>query len=490
MALALICALVVLLYARTINYFYVIDDNVKRDGYMYEVPLEGPPPSLWLSKPPKLYRVFMIGMHCVNVSVIYLLWGWAPALIFAVHPLGVWGTAWVTGNYYATTAYFCLISYYILSVFPNIYGALVAMVIYTAALNSTVCGISFPFLFLFIGTPWGLTLFLPLIMYLRGNRFTTGIKTRLDFNKNKPVDAKFTWRRLIVMTKVVARYIHICLLPEKLGFFRLFGTELHTNQKRYDYIHKANEEFWLSLATCMVLLIGGLFISPVGTFWFFGIMLLHSQWNMTGQFFAERYAYLPLVGMCLIAGTVLQHYPLAMAAVVTYLVYRTNKFVPAWMCQETLWQNDAKSFPENHQTYSNLAQWYMNGSGELPTFKINEIAMLVQRAYAMEPGAWEVSMNMACFLVMIGNIDGGLEYTQKALDLLIPIAGDSGQHAVDMLQKQLVELKEEKEKKTGRIGGANSASSYTPEQREKEHDKSKDESESETSKRVPQPARN
>jgi len=198
MALALICALVVLLYARTINYFYVIDDNVKRDGYMYEVPLDGAPPSLWTKKPPKLYRVFMIGMHCVNVSVIYLLWGWAPALLFAVHPLSVWGTAWVTGNYYATTAYFCLIAYYILHVFPNIYGALAAMALFTAALNSTVCCITFPFLFLFIGTPWGLTLFFPLFMYLRGKRFTTGIETRLAFNRNKRVNSKLTWRRLLL----------------------------------------------------------------------------------------------------------------------------------------------------------------------------------------------------------------------------------------------------------------------------------------------------
>ena len=90
MALFLIIALVVVLYARTLKYLYVIDDSVKRNGYMYEVPQEGPPPEFWATKPSKFYRLFMIGMHCVNVSVIYLLWGWAPALLFAVHPIGVW----------------------------------------------------------------------------------------------------------------------------------------------------------------------------------------------------------------------------------------------------------------------------------------------------------------------------------------------------------------------------------------------------------------
>ena len=486
MALALICALVVLLYARTINYYYCIDDNVKRDGYMYDVPLCGAPSSLWTSKPPKLYRVFMIGMHCVNVSVIYLLWGWAPALIFAVHPLGVWGTAWVTGNYYATTAYFCLIAYYILTVFPNALGALVAMAIYTAALNSTVCGISFPFLFLFIGTPWGLTLFVPLAIYLKGKRFTTGIKTRLDFNKGKPVDATFTWRRLVLMTKVVARYIHCILLPEKQGFFRLFGVELHTNQKRYDHIHKMNEEFWASLVICLLVFAGGLSISPVGTLWFFGIILLHSQWNMTGQFFAERYAYLPMVGLCIVAGTVLQHYPIAMIAVVTYLAYKTHKFIPAWRCQETLWKNDVEVFPENAYTHNNLAQWYMTfPSKSLPAFKVNEIAFLIQKAYVMEPGAWEISMNMACFQAMVGNVPSSIEWTQKGIELLEPIAAESGQPALNKLKEQKLMLEEGM---TGRIGGAKSAPSYTPEQKEKEHDKSKSESKTSTSERVSQSA--
>ena len=146
MALLLICALVVLLYWRTLTYNYIIDDNVKRNGYMYEVPEKGASVTHFQGKPSKFYRLFMIGMHCVNVSVIYLLWGWAPALLFAVHPIGVWGTAWVTGNYYATTAYFCLIAFYAMSTLPNVYGAVIGMTLFTAALNSTICGLTFPFI--------------------------------------------------------------------------------------------------------------------------------------------------------------------------------------------------------------------------------------------------------------------------------------------------------------------------------------------------------
>ena len=486
MTLALICALVVLLYWRTLDYKYVIDDNVKRNGYMYEVPREGPPPDLFINRPPKLYRVFMIGMHCVNVSVIYLLWGWVPALLFAVHPMGVWGTVWVTGNYYATTAYFCLIAYYIMTAIPNIFGALIGMIMFTAALNSTICGLSFPFVCIATGVPFGWTLLFPLVMYLRGKRFTTGIKTRLDFNIGKPVDARFTWRRLLLMTKLVARYIFLCFVPERQGFFRLFGHELHTNQKRYDWIHKVNSEFWGSLALCLTLFAVGMVIHPVGTLWFFGIMLLHSQWNMTGQFCAERYIYLPIIGLCVVVGTALQGFPIIITIIATYLAYKTHKFIPVWENQEALWRNDVKSFPENSNVYSNLAQYLMNGNGnkKMDSYRINEIAMYLQKAYKMEPDKWEISMNMACFSVMVGNIPSGIEWTEKAICLLEPIAGPSGQYALNKLYEQKERLEEAEMQ--GRIGADDKSPSLTPPVQKKEKENGKSETKEAT--RLPQPA--
>jgi len=486
MALVLILALVVLLYWRTLTYNYVIDDNVKRDGYMYEVPLEGPKPDHWVSKPSKQYRLFMIGMHCVNTAVIYLLWGWAPALIFAVHPVGVWGTAWVTGNYYATTAYFTLIAYYIVTTFPNIYGASVAMALFVAALNSTVCCISFPFIFLFTGTPWGLSLFIPLGMYLRGHRFRTGIKTRLDFNADKPVKAPFfEIRRLVVMTKVVARYIHISFIPERQGFFRKFGKGLHETQEKYDYAHSMNPEFWASLALCVSTFAVGMVIHPTGTLWFFAVIMLHSQWNLTGQFFAERYAYLPLVGLCVVFGTALAPYPIAVACVATYLAYKTHKFIPVWRNQACLWNNDVKMFPENPSVYNNLAQWDMNQrpkDGKIPLWKVNEIAMNLQKATMMDPNAWEISMNMACFMVFTGNTQGGLDLTRKAIAQLTPIAGGSGQFPLGKLKEQEAKLVKGLEEAKKKQAEANLSPAKS---KEEDNGKSKDEGKTET--RVPEP---
>jgi hypothetical protein len=421
--LLLIIGLVVLLYIRTLDYKYIIDDSVKRAGYMYEVPLTSPAPDFFDTKPTRLYRCFMIGMHCVNVSIIYLLWGWAPALLFAVHPMSVWGTAWVTGNYYATTGYFCLIAYFILHTWPNVWGALLAAPIFVSALNSTVCSINFPFLFLFGGTPWGLTLLLPLAWYFRGKKFTTGIKIRKSFVTGKKVKREIKLNRLVLMTKVVARYTFTSLYPNRLGLFSGFGNELNDNPEAYKRMHSANSEFWGSLALVIGVFAAGMVIHPFGTLWFFVLIGLHSQFNLMGQFYAERYLYLPVVGLCIVAGAVLVHHPIALTVVATILVVRTHFFIPTFRDMESLWKSDLEAYPGFGESYSNLAQYYMNRK-PLPAWRINEIASLLFRADLLSPNNWKVQMNIACFFAITQQWQQVLKHTEIAIKLLEDIGGE------------------------------------------------------------------
>lgn len=423
MELLLILGLVVVLYIRTLTYNYVIDDNVKRDGYCYDVPMTPPAYEFYCTKPSKLYRLFMIGMHCVNVAVVYMLWGWAPALLFAVHPMSVWGVAWVTGNYYATATYFTLIAYYIVHQFPNIWGTLVALPIFAAALNSTVCPINFPFfasVFLF---PWGLAFLLPLGTYLFGKRFQTGIKIRFELRKNPKVDIRFTWKRFICMTLVTGRYLYDSIAPDRCGFFSALGSGIRDDQNVYDAYHRFTKEFWASLALIASVLALGLMVSPEGTLWFFIIIVLHSQWNQTGQFYAQRYLYLPLIGLCVVAGSLLQQYPILMAVAVTFLVIRTHLFIPAFRTQGCILKNDIENYPDNPQTYNSYAQWIMASGKPLPNVEMNELAMNLFKSERMDPNAWETQMNIAAFFAMLGQWKECLVRTNRSIELLAPLGG-------------------------------------------------------------------
>ena len=433
MSLLLIIGLVFLLYIRTLNYNYVIDDNVRREGYMYDVPLMAPPPEFFDTKPSPWYRLFMIGMHCVNVSIVYMIWGWAPALLFAVHPLSVCVTAWVTGNYYATAAYFTLIAFFALHTFPNLLGALIAMPLFAAALNSTVCPITFPFVFLFGSTPWGLTMLFPLAMFLRGKRFQTGISIRKSIANETHVKNKFHFRRIALMTKVVARYTYNTLVPIKTGFFDGYGHNARDHKDIYDKYCSFNVTFWVSLALCLSVFAAGLLIHPFGIFWFFTFVMLHSQWNFMGQFFALRYLYIPLVGMCVVVGTALAPYPILMAIVTTLLVVKTHYFIYAWRNQEEMWKNDVVNYPNWSQPWNNYAQYLLSEVSldrmgkkrrkHVPDSRINETIYYLLRADEMEPDCWQIKMNISCFFSLIGEWDRALQKTNEAIALLKPLGG-------------------------------------------------------------------
>jgi hypothetical protein len=444
MELALIIGLVFVLYIRTLGYNYVIDDNVPRGGYLYDVPMVPPSYEFYCTKPKKIYRLFMILMHCVNVWIIYMLWGFGPAIIFAVHPMAAWGVCWVTGNYYATAAYFTLIAYFILHQFPNIWGALVALPIFTAALNSTVCPINFPFFAAITMFPWGCAFLVPLAGFLFGKKFQTGIKIRLEIAKNPRADQTPTLKRLYLMTVVVGRYTYDVLFPGRCGFFGPLGQGCRDKPEVLDYMQSPSKEFWTGLALILSVLTLGLIVQPVGVLWFFIIIALHSQWNLTGQFYAQRYLYLPMIGLCVVAGTLLQPYPILLTVAVTFLAIRTLLFIPAWKNQGTVLKNDIENYPENAQTYNSYAQWVMSSGKPLGNIQMNELAMNLFRSEEMDKGAWETQMNLAAFFSMLNQWQEAYRRTLVAIDLLKPLGGMSNPMDALLIQKKNLEMVLEK----------------------------------------------
>ena len=440
MQLFLIIALIIALYARTYNYKYVIDDYVKRQFYPHPHPTQVQA-VFYTTKPTWYYRAFIVAMHCVNTSIIYLLWGWQPALLFAVHPMTVWGVAWVTGNYYATTTFFVLISYYIVHTFPNIFGGLASAGIFWGALNSTYDCLSFPFLFLFNRNPWGLLLFIPLIIFLNGKRFKAGYKCRLDIPSGKKEDfVKFTPLRLCLMTKVVARYIFTALVPMKINFFHKWGEHNRDYKDIYDDLHAPDKLFLSSLILCITTFVVGSMINFEMTMWFFLSIALHSQFNLIGQFFAQRYLYIALPALCVIVGQLFAPFPYIIMFIAGWMALKTHQSIPKWKDQESLLLHELEMNPDRGETHSLVAQYYMYAQNlnSYPRWMINRISMLLRRSIELDPRSWESHMNLAAFFGLIGRVEETIEMTDKTIKLLENIATGQQAKIIDELKAQKI----------------------------------------------------
>ncbi len=407
MDLFLIILVVVALYWRTMDYYYLIDDIVRRWGFLLEIPETSPPPEFLSVKPPKAKHLFLTLTHCVNVSVIYFLWGWKAALLFAVHPLCVSCTAWVTGGYYQVTTFLTLISYFFLVNFPGIVGALLGALFFTAALGSTINCLTIPFLFLFFQPLTGLALFWPLAFYLKGHRFSVGFGIR-----NRGKSDKITMKKLVVVPKVLAYYIKNMVWPEKLAFFREFGFEYGKNPAVKEDLETINRNFWESVAVVVAFCIIGGFLSPFGTAWFLFTLMPFTQWKVLGQFVAERYLYLPMVGYILILTKLFSLHPLMlipMAIVVGGYIWRSNKYVPAFKNIETLYENGIQQYPNCISNYVNLAE------RKLHTGKLYDAYKLLKQGLDMDPKSFLCHANMAAYWLAINKPEMGMYHTQMAL---------------------------------------------------------------------------
>ena len=409
MEIALIIAGIWVLYARTWlgknRSCFIIDDNVRRWEYLYVVPEQSPPPSFYSSKPHPWRFFFLVVTHSLNTWVVHLLFGWKVALLFGLSPISVNGTAWITGGYYAVTCFLTLTAFYFIMHFPNMFGGLISSLFFTAALGSTITCIGMPFIFLFWGSKWGLLWFWPLLTYLFGKRFRTGFGIRNEGKKDH-----ITWRKPALMTKVIAYYIRINLFPDKLAFFRKFGFKYNRCDKYKLWMDSYNGDFWLALGVCVAFFYTAWQFSPLGTLIFFCGISPFSQFKLLGQFIAERYLYLPNVGIALILGSMLSSHPILLAILATAYVYRSHIYIPAFNNIENLYKNGIVNYPDCVSNHCNLAERFLH-IGET-----HKAYRLLDEALKMDPESFLAHTNLAAYWITVQNYDRALHHTDLAVE--------------------------------------------------------------------------
>lgn len=408
MELALIIFGLWILYSRTWlgenRSYYIIDDIVRRWGYLYDVPAVSPPPAFYSTKPHPWRHFFLILTHCLNVWVIHELFGWQVAALFAFCPLSVNGTAWITGGYYAVTMFLSLTAYYFIVTFQNIFGMLAGSLFFTAALGSTITCIGIPFIFLVTGTPLGVILFWPLAMYLFGKRFRTGFAIR-NHGKKDPI----TFRKIAVCTKVMAYYIYLTLFPNKLSFFKKFGYNYTKNPKAKKEMDSFNKLFYLSLLVVSTFAYVGWQISPLGTAWFLITLAPFTQFKVLGQFVAERYLYLPQLGVHLILAKLLSPYPIAYAVLLTLYIYRSHLYIPAFRNIAALYKNGIQNEPDCISNYANLGERYLHLG------QTHRALRLFQDGLKIDPMDFLCHVNLAAYWISVQSYDMALFHTKMAM---------------------------------------------------------------------------
>ena len=407
MELFLILAGIWLLYSRTWigknRHYYIIDDNVRRWGYLYDVPMTAPPANFYSTKPHPWRHFFLIFTHSLNIWVISMLFGWKVALLFAFSPLSVNGTAWITGGYYAVTMFLTLTSYFFITQFPGWFGLLAGSLFFTASLGSTITCIGVPFVFLLTGNFSGLILFWPLAMYLFGKRFRTGFAIR-NMGKKDII----TIRKIAVCTKVMAYYIRLCLCPYYLAFFRKVGYNYTKDEKAKKDLDSFNFMFWRDLAIIGLFALVGWQFSPLGTVWFIVTLAPFTQFKVLGQFVAERYLYLPQLGIYMILVNMIGNNDVVLAVLATLYAYRSHLYIPAFRSITNLYKNGIQNEPDCISNYANLGERYLQEK------QLHRALRLFQEGLKRDPMDFLCHTNLAAYWISVKSWQMALFHTAMA----------------------------------------------------------------------------
>ena len=341
-----------------------------------------------------------IGVFIAVCGYISLLWGFWPAMLFAVLPTNVCGVAWTTGNYYMSTVLLILATHWTAM---NI-GTFQAIPFYVAALGSTVNAIPYAFVLPFLKSwPMGWIMFIPLAFYLFGNRFQSGLKLRQEKHKLIHIEAgKISWRSIFVMVKVVGYYILLNLWPSRLGFFHEYP--------KYASNDRADRLFWLNAVLIGLFAWVGFTWNIIGTIWWFLFIGIFSQFTTFGMFVAERYMLVANVGFCLIVASYFQSNPTILWIIATLWACKSWSYIRAYKSNLYLFSHSISAFPGTPENYNNLASHYIERGQKEKA--IEPLLCALRLTTTKSEG---IHTNLANCYSQVGYFQKALFHTQEAL---------------------------------------------------------------------------
>ena len=316
-----IIALVSLLFfAKTLTYKYASDDlpanareNHPNKWIQWLFVLEGRARST-----PQIDHFITTIIHTLICIFIYIGFGandvsFLAALLFCFNPTNNQGSVWIAGRGYA---------------FPTL-GLTMALSIPFLAplflLGATYYNAGFVMPLIFAGSDYSWFLwFMPIIWLFHYRRFSNNVLHKVK-QEMFAEDRQIKPEKLVLATKTFGFYTTLALIPFKTTFYHSFlqsaagcgKDKAYTMKDRFFWFGLAYiigiAYFWLSRPWDMVSF--GLLWWCLGIAPFLNIVRIHQE-------IAERYAYLPMVGLMFVLASGLINFPFIAPAVIA--VYATK----------------------------------------------------------------------------------------------------------------------------------------------------------------------
>lgn len=444
--ISLIVLFNLLFFHRTLSYGYVSDDipvSVHKEpipkNFLHRI---------WIQFRGQRYmnaresHWITLTIHILNCVLIYIAFGknlpsLTAALFFSVNPINTQGgSIWISGKPYSS-ATLCVLGMYALPYVAPL-GYIVASFFSGNALLTPL-----PFL---LTRFW----FLALLPALCFGIFYKVIskKWNLKFSTNTEMRA-IAWRKFIPYFKTFGYYFRICCFPYKLGLYHTFIWGLGVNKEYNKKCYRINRDFWIGLIIWMASLLHIIFVRDMvsfGLMWFMVNISMFCNFITIQQQIAERFVYLPNVGLmlamsflCLKLPPPISYYflSLILAYFITRLWYYRESYINDY------WQVEYNIIEQKDSHYA----WFSRGIKKFFHGDFPGALMDFAEARNQEKNDFKQNINMAVMFLALGDFPHCEEHLKYAEETLYDEMEERQREEYIVHTKELLE----QAKKTGQI---------------------------------------
>jgi hypothetical protein len=303
-----------------------------------------------------------IVIHAAVATLIFIAFGcshvsFVAALLYSVNPSNNQGILWLNGVGYSmsTLCVLLMVAAPIFAFIPYMYTMAWHLTAFAAPLLFIFLPYKFTiaYIFIYILFAWMLDWEIPL--------FKAQKNATLRHRWNIPIEKmkKLYIQKIPFIMKCYTYYFFCGLIPYRLGLYHTFGYSFGLSEKDTNKWQSLSPLFWFSIihitsVIFIIVLFWGTSLS-LGLFWF---SLFIAQWCnvvMMQQPIAERYLYLPNVGLMLSLSWVLflTPYPYEIASFIigAYLV-KLLQIIPSYKTQKDYVEYSIINFPDQHALYN------------------------------------------------------------------------------------------------------------------------------------------
>lgn len=364
---------------------------------------------------PQVDHALVMLTHALVCVFIYTGFGasdasFIAALLFAFNPANNQASVWISGRPYAMSALGMLTA----MTFPYLSLIFLGIATYYNA------GFFAPLVFFGHEYIW-FVLLLPLLWGFHFKRFSRNVKHKIEkemFTEDKAIKIE----KLALATKTFGYYTMLAILPFKITFYHAFLQSLAGAGKEKGYTVK-DRFFWIGFLfivsiVCYWVLVPWNMVSFGLLWWCICIAPFLNLFRMS-QEIAERYIYLPNVGLMFVLASAISFSPVLVAVFLS--MYATRMWFVMDMYQDDYYLIEHSCLNSPNSWFA----WHVRGMKRWETQSHQEALIIWTMARLISPKEFKINVNIATTLLQGGHHKESLQYLKIAEDN-IPAGQEKG----------------------------------------------------------------